>query len=439
MENYSRIRLPGSGYELMKFPPERAKIIKDIADTEIKDGKWEFAKAIPIDLNDDYFWAYWLTKTQNAIKRPLEGNAGLEEFFKKRKDTEYVLNGGCKGNAVTLSAVGDLMCTEGIDASKDTLYENVEDEIFGADIRFANLESTFAPGDIKGISFNSGEGPKINLTLDQYKSLVDYKGKKYDIVQLANNHIVDEGEAGVAATLRQLDKDGIVQTGVNLSPADSDKATITHFGGLKIGWIAHTFFVNFRPLPENKPWIVNITPFYVEKNPDLSQIMRQIEYCKAQKCEIIIASMHWGLEFEAYPHPQQREWAQRLADAGADIILGHHPHVMQFSEILHPADRPDKDVPVIYSLGNLTPIFSGPETAMSLISSFKIQRGEKPKVTGLSLTPVAMVDSDIRGRLLVKLSELSNFADGAADPQMKEYIKKASNYADLILGTGWRQ
>lgn len=437
MKEYLPIELPRSGYEMMHFDPERERDIRRIAEEAKADGRWEQAEAIPIDLQDNVFWAYWLGKTCSPVRKPLKGCEELCGELGQYRKTSFSLDPSHGGKEIIISAVGDLMCTKGLENSADILYGNVEELIFGADISCANLESTFAAGEIAPIELSSGEGPKINLSPAQYNTLTGHKGKRYDLVQLANNHIVDSGEAGAVRTLEQLQKDGIAQAGLNMSAEDADKTTITEKCGLRIGWVSHTFFVNFRPLPEGKPWFVNITPFYIEDEPDLSGIKRQIDFCKRAHCDLVIVSLHWGLEFELYPHPQQRQWAQAIADAGADIILGHHPHVIQFSELLHPADRPAKTVPVIYSLGNLTPIFSSPGTVLSLIARFYTERfNGETSVTRMELYPVALVRTQdaLMTRLeLVELGELSGCGNAPA-----QYVSEMADIADTVIGRGWR-
>lgn len=439
MSLYSPIDIPASGYDMIGFSEEREREIRKIADKAAESKRWEWAEALPIDLSSNEFWAYWLGKTSNIIMNPLRDCAYLREAFEPFRRTAFALNQGAGQSDITISAVGDLMCTKGIGGCKDTVYKNVSDLIFNSDIRFANLESTFSGGDIEPITFNADEGPVINLDMAQYKALTEHEGKRYTIVQLANNHIVDSGEEGALKTLEQLNKDGIAQVGLNLKGSDADKTTITDNGDLKTGWIAHTFFVNFRPLPEGKPWFVNITPFYVEDKPDLSAIFRQIQYCKERNCDLIIVSLHWGLEFELYPHPQQRQWAQSIADAGADIILGHHPHVISFAEILHPKNEPEKDIPVIYSLGNLTPIFSSPGTALSLIARFSVSRQARPaSVTKMELYPVALMKATEDKTTAMELVRLSRLLEDTASVSDGGYIDKMAGIADAVLGDSWR-
>jgi poly-gamma-glutamate synthesis protein (capsule biosynthesis protein) len=442
MDSYKRVDISYSGYDLMNFPAEAEARIHEIAEKAESDGEWEYARDVRIDLTDEYFWSYWLKKTLKPITKPLLGHGELEEVFSVYRHTRFELNGGVCGEPLALCSAGDLICTKGLDDSKDVLYEDVASFLFDADIRFANLESTFSDTDVVPTKFCGDDAPKINLTLGQYKTLTEYKGKRYDIVQLANNHIVDCGEGGILKTLAQLKKDGITQVGVNPTEDFSSRTTITEKAGLKIGWVSHTMSVNFRPLPSGKPWLINITPFHIEDDPDLSRILKQIEYCRNEMCELIVVTLHWGLEFEFYPHPEQRKWAQAFADAGADIIIGQHPHVIQFSEIMHPKYDLSKDVPVIYSQGNLTPVFSSPAAVLSMLVRFIIcKTNNSAKVTGMVLLPAAVVERRTLAGTLLELKKLKTLVAmrPELDDAMRKYVDQTAEYADMVLGNSWRE
>ncbi|MGI5172527.1 CapA family protein [Treponema sp. OMZ 840] len=440
--------LPRSGYELMSLPKEQEKTIREIAQKNIEEGSWEYAKEVALDMEDPYFWAYWMTKSAKTIRKPLFGCEELSAIFNEKKGNVFSLNGGLPAQRpIYMSFAGDLLCTKGIENSKDELYEGIRDELFSADLIFANLESALSPGKAADVSFSDNNGPKVNLTPSQYETLIRCKDRHIDMVQLANNHVLDEGTEGILTTVSRLQKDGIAFCGINLTERESREAVITEKGGIRTGWVAHTLCVNERPIPTEMPYLVNITPFHYEAEPDLSQILEQIAYCKKAGCEVVIAALHWGLEFEAYPHPCQRRWAQHLIDAGADIVIGHHPHVAQFTEVLHPCGEPEKDVPVIYSLGNLTPLFSCPESAMSLTARIAFEKGAKHPVKHVHLIPVALVENLTKKKMvLVKLKELVSAHNGTKkngtkknEAEMTEYISQMADYADLILGKAWRE
>jgi poly-gamma-glutamate synthesis protein (capsule biosynthesis protein) len=124
------------------------------------------------------------------------------------------------------------------------------------------------------------------------------------------------------------------------------------------------------------------------------------------------------------------------------MVLGHHPHVIQPIEIYRTA-RGD-DVPILYSLGNLTPVFSHPATALSLIVRLRLVRAGtgrdgQVRVGEVQLTPVALVSSGQGARPSLRLVRLSALLGSPAAAQMQPYTAEMAAYADRILGEGWRR
>jgi poly-gamma-glutamate synthesis protein (capsule biosynthesis protein) len=283
----------------------------------------------------------------------------------------------------------------------------------------------------------------INVTPAQYETLVLHHGRRFDVVQLANNHILDCGNEGINTTLSRLRNDGIEQVGVNETMRDSLDPRIIPHQGLKIGWVAHTFSVNFKPFPENEPWRVNMTSFHVVRDPDTSNLERQIRRCREAGCDLVFVGLHWGLEWEFYPQPQQRAWAHRFAELGADLIIGHHPHVIQPVEIYRTSGPRVRDVPILYSLGNLTPVFSHPATTLSLVARLQIVRtggrsGGLVRIAELDVTPLGLVSLTEGQEYSLRLCHLADLQTTAAGADLKTQVASMSQYADLVLGDDWR-
>jgi poly-gamma-glutamate capsule biosynthesis protein CapA/YwtB (metallophosphatase superfamily) len=441
------LSMPRDGFSSIDQNPEFARSIRSIIEKAKAEGKWREAEVVPEALEDHYFWAYWLFKTAHPIVRPLPGS-GLERHFAPFKKDLFQLrpDGFEPQKTITLSLCGDLMATSSLAASGQTLYADVEHLIFDADFSFANLESTLTNNAIKPTVFSTEELTLINITPEAYRSLIRWKTQKYDLVALANNHILDNGEDGVNATLAQLKADGIAQTGVNETIDDVDRAVITDIEGIRIGWVAHTYYAETKMYPEDKLYMLNLTPFHMADNPDTSQIERQIAYCRAEGCDFVVLSLHWGLEFELYPHPEQLDWARRFAGCGADLIVGHHPHIIQPMEILRSEPDPRRQVTVLYSLGNLTPIMSSPATVLSLVARLKLAKGlingkKAVMPMELSLTPTVTLQQGPGENAPLGIYRLAGLLAGQSelfDDPMKDYLKQSADYADMVLGTNWR-
>ena len=157
----------------------------------------------------------------------------------------------------------------------------------------------------------------------------------------------------------------------------------------------------------------------------------------------MIVALHWGLEFELYPHPQQVGWAHRFAELGADLVIGHHPHVPQPVEIYRPASDPDRLVPILYSLGNLSTLMSHPAMALSLVARVGIAKGQyrgRPvtRVANLELVPVALVAEDANGKEITRLVPLHDLDRCVSEGAMRGYVDELARYATVVVGSEWR-
>lgn len=155
-----------------------------------------------------------------------------------------------------------------------------------------------------------------------------------DIVNLANNHTGDYGAQGIEDTLRYLDSAGIKHVGAGLDPADARKPVVIESKGIKIGFLGYY---------NNPNHIAGTNPFN-EKilKEDICNLKRIADY--------VIVNFHWGEENAGYPKPYQITLAHLAVDSGADLVVGHHPHVLQGIEKY-------KNGIIAYSLGNF--IFGG--------------------------------------------------------------------------------
>ncbi|WND01855.1 CapA family protein [Temperatibacter marinus] len=420
--------------------------IEGIMRSKSESGEWSTPQDLLFDPTDMEFMAYWLYKSYFPYTTDRPGSK-MKRLLGDTKGTEFTLlpSNMRVEDTLSMSAVGDLMFAVNIERSKDRLYQAVNKVIFDHDIRFANLESTLTSESISDRSMqHEGDTPHINITQDEYKALVHHKKKSFNLLQLANNHIMDCGEEGARLTLSQLDKDNILGLGVFLEKSEADRPQITEHKGVKIGWVSHTFSLNQQPTPEGKPWMVNVTDFHCVETPNLSQIDQQIKACKKEGADLVFLSLHWGLEHEFFPHPDQQKWAHQFAEWGADLIIGHHPHVIQPIEVYRPTSSPDRTVPILYSLGNLTPGYGAAATVLSLIAEIEIARGslEGQQVTRLQsirLTPTAFMAAEEGGEEISVLEKLSKLVeDKELCPDSKNYVEQMAGYADLILGASWR-
>jgi poly-gamma-glutamate capsule biosynthesis protein CapA/YwtB (metallophosphatase superfamily) len=163
--------------------------------------------------------------------------------------------------------------------------------------------------------------------------------------------------------------------GINGRDEDASRATILERNGIRIGVVACTFGLNGHEAPSDRPRIVNVAKLN-SVEADLALFEAQLRHCKDSSVDFTIAQLHWGLEFESYPRPEQRTVAHRLAEMGVDAIIGHHPHVIQPVEYYRTKRDPQRVVPIYYSLGNLTNPFTAPFMCRSAVARLRLAKGK---------------------------------------------------------------
>lgn len=163
----------------------------------------------------------------------------------------------------------------------------------------------------------------------------------FNLVSLANNHTLDRGEKGVKAMLEywrnaESKHSDLLTAGSYESAQDRATPRIMRKNGITYTMLAYTYGTNGIPLPKGKEYLVNV---YTKQ-----MLLEDIKAVRP-KVDLLIVSMHWGIEYEHSPSEEQRELARFLAKNGVDIIIGNHPHVIQPIEIID-------NTFVVYSLGN---------------------------------------------------------------------------------------
>lgn len=237
--------------------------------------------------------------------------------------------GAAPQEGVTLAAVGDLAFTGPLAADPLGLVQRMDPavrDLLRADIVLANLESilcdTIEPG-----RQGSGDLPHFAPT----RAVEALRWLGVDVVSLANNHILDFGEEGLDATVRALDAAGIAWFGAGRW----DQATrlcVLERKGLRIGFVG---FAGVQVPTRRRPGCVAMD------SPAARRLIGQAR----EHCDRVVIYFHEGIEATSYPMKATVEGCRRAAEAGADLIIGSHPHTIQGMEWYH-------GVPIVYSLGN---------------------------------------------------------------------------------------
>lgn len=247
---------------------------------------------------------------------------------------------------IVIAAVGDVMMPASIQAAisdkkrgYDFLFENVAEDLQAADITFANLETAV---DHKAVF--SGY-PKFN---SRPAVLLALRKAGVRIVSVANNHIMDTGAGGLKRTLGNIEATGLVFIGAGRSKAEASEIKYLKARDVNVAFLAYAYGTNER-LPPKAPRAPGVNILRTNSEPDLDRAVVTVRLARAS-ADLVVVSLHWGDEYAADPTPWQRRIASELIEAGADVILGHHPHVLQ--PIESHAARDGRVGLIVFSLGN---------------------------------------------------------------------------------------
>ena len=259
-----------------------------------------------------------------GCKKLLTGGKKQKEETAISEEMEKTTKRKNKTVSFTISAVGD--CTFGTD--ENFAYEGSMpakyDEVGDFNYFFENVKSVFEEDDLTIVNF---EGTLTDSTTREDKQFAFKADKSYaeiltdgfvEAANLANNHSKDYGEQSYNDTMDALDEAGITNFGY-------DRVAIKKVKGIKVGLVGTYVLADGLGVKDS-----------MEKN---------IQDLKDEGAQVIIASFHWGEEKAEYPNDVQVELAHAAIDAGADFVLGHHPHVLQGIEQY-------KGKNIVYSLGN---------------------------------------------------------------------------------------
>lgn len=285
-------------------------------------------------------------------------------------------------HTATLAVVGDIMVhdyqyNEAYDPATGEYdfmhnFQDVKKYFQGYDLVIGNLELTFGGPDRPYASF-----PCFN-TPDSFLDAVKDAG--FDLLTTANNHSMDTGKAGLIRTLDKLDEYGIGHFGTYRSQQERDTIFYQEVNGIRFAFLSYTYGTNGIPVPED--YLVNL----IDGGDMIADIQEARKYA-----DVVVVMPHMGNEYETAPRDIFVEWADRMFDAGADIILASHPHVLQRMEY-RSLDHGDgvHDGFIIYSLGNFLSSQTTPPRNASIVLHLTVEQAADapPNVTKVSFVPI---------------------------------------------------
>ncbi len=238
---------------------------------------------------------------------------------------------------VSVIAVGDVLLGRGVTAEVDPLRQ-AAGWLQEADLALGNLEGVLVEGGSPRQERAGEAQPIILAARPSSASLLPQAG--FDILGLANNHSLDYGHDGLRETIRHLEQADLAIIGTE-SEAGAPAALIEEVGGLRLAFLA------FNAVPDPQAEMPCAAPDRCWPRPvpwDAQTSAAAIDAARSE-ADAVIVSVHWGFEYQPLPDPYQETIAAAMLAAGADLILGHHPHVPQ--RITAQGDQV-----VAYSLGN---------------------------------------------------------------------------------------
>ncbi len=274
------------------------------------------------------------------------------------------------GTVVTLLLVGDTMFSRGVSsrmvdrAGVDAPLRKVAPLLRSATLAFANYEGVIASAGVG----KRRTGPYRFLAGPPTAEALARAG--IDLVTLANNHALDWGRLALRDTGRHLSRAGVALVGAG-PKGKAPGPVVTDLGGVRVAWVA---FNNIGSGPDGEPppgegWEQAVLA--------RSALRAKVKEARA-RADLVVATVHWGVEYEGVPRAAERSLARAAVAAGADLVVGHHPHVPQGTEAVGRSF-------IAYSLGNF--LFDQDKRPTALALWVEADRGGVRSVRGLTLKP----------------------------------------------------
>ncbi|NLH36828.1 MAG: CapA family protein [Thermotogaceae bacterium] len=243
----------------------------------------------------------------------------------------------CFSNVITFSFVGDVMfhtpilsyAQNGNGYDFKPIFSHVKSIIEKADVAFCNLETTLGGTPYTGY-------PRFSSP-DQVVDALIYSG--FDVVNVANNHMIDKGWKGLKHTIEKIRWNGLASIGGRLSP-DEKRYTLVNVNGVRVAFASFTYATNGLTIPKEYAYMFD----YIDEGT-ISQTVKEMR----KVSDVVVVHLHFGQEHMTKPTDAQRKVAAVCIDNGADMVIGTHPHVLQSVEFV---EKDGKRKMIAYSLGN---------------------------------------------------------------------------------------
>ncbi len=330
---------------------------------------------------------------------------------------------------VILCAVGDnlfhapmnTLVTKKDAADPTEFYDAVAPLVKPADIAFINQETVFGGADMEYSGY-----PRFNTPDIVGKALI---ATGFDVVNHATNHIMDKGEKGALATMDFWDAyPEITYLGIRRSAELLNRQIIIEKNGVKIGFLSYTYDTNGLPVPKSKPYLVSLV--------NSERIAADVDALRPN-CDVLVVSMHWGEEYRHSPTKEQERLAQLLADHKTDIIIGHHPHVLEPAVYLTGKDG-NKTL-CAYSIGNFLSAQNPAPTLLGGMLVVELKKdGEVVSIENVGVLP--LVTHYEAGYINFKVYPLYDYTDDLSKKHLRRLrgediqVKSLKTLSKRVLG-----
>lgn len=332
--------------------------------------------------------------------------------------------------SVHFRAVGDIMShklqlrlAKEAGGTYEAQFRYVKDALSKADYTIGNLELSIAATN-EYSSFPFFRTPEV--ILDTLKDC------GFDLFTVANNHILDGFWDGLNKTLDELDERGFVHVGAARSPEEFKEPRIREINGIRFGFLAYTKDANLndRRLDGNQA-------DYAVKFLDKADFRADVQELRDLGAEVVICMPHWGEEERRSVSSECKRYAQEMVNAGVDIILGSHPHVVLPIDVGEmEVNGEKKDILIAWSMGNFISYMAAKYMDSGIIVDFTVSRDETGKISihDVGYVPVYVWGNQYRLHLLCSGDFYNNKPDKMSDDdfrRMKQSVKEIS----AMIGT----
>jgi poly-gamma-glutamate synthesis protein (capsule biosynthesis protein) len=339
-----------------------------------------------------------------------------------------------------LIAVGDIMMhstqtRSGYDAKRQTynfdgFFTPVKNILSTGDWVIGNLETPLAGEAAGGYTGY----PLFNAPAQ----LVDAAKKAgFNILTTANNHALDRGEKGVIRTIANIRERKIASTGTAVSAAEASRVLISTKNNISLAILAYTYGTNGIPIPQGKDYLVSLI--------DEKKIVKDIAKARKQGADIVTISLHFGEEYQRQPNAQQKQLVENLLKAGADIILGSHPHVVQPYKMFNFKGKNGKirKAVAIYSMGNFISGQTKDYTDLGVIFQVNIRKKFPEKtaeIAGVKTFPTWVHRYTLNNKSNYRVLPLAKTVTDKKDsllatsqyPVLKKYLQDMNNHLNSL-------